>query len=113
MPRQHRGIPTREARSDTPAPTRRTICNGVEITTETVFRTRRHFAELSLASAREYYGPGKRGEQLGKTAAEMARFRARDWHNLKAGLRGESDHTLTFIQRALYLQTGDCPALLA
>lgn len=96
-----------------PAPTRRTFCNGVEITAETVFRTRRHFAELQLASARDYYGPGKRGEQPGHPAADLKRWRARDWERLKAGLRGESDHTLTFIQRALYLQTGDCPALLS
>lgn len=29
-----------------------------------------------------------------------------------AALRGDYDHSLTFRQRATYIQTGDCPALL-
>lgn len=87
--------------------------NNIRITDETIQRTRYHFAELRIASARQYYGAGKLGEQLGKTESELAYYRARDWARLKAGLRGDSDHTLTFMQRALWLQTGDCPAMLS
>lgn len=53
------------------ATARRMFCNDLEITPETILRTRRHFARLQIDRAKDYYGPGKRGEQLGKTPADM------------------------------------------
>lgn len=92
-------------------PTNQMQVNGVTISDETQIATRRHFARIKLAAASEYYGPGKQGERLGKSKAQMAEYRARDWESLKAGLRGEGDHTITFMQRALFIQTGDCPSV--
>lgn len=81
--------------------------NGVELTPETIRNTRVHFARIQIACAKDYYGPGKRGEQLGHPPEDLARFRRRSWDNLKAGLRGDFDHTFTFLQRAHWLQTGE------
>lgn len=81
------------------------IVNGIEITEETIRKTREHFAELSQAAIR---------------AAESGEDNVNDlpayvlWHSKMASdsLAGKGDHTLTFMQRALWIQTGECPPML-
>jgi hypothetical protein len=81
------------------------IVNGIEITDETIRKTREHFAKLSQAAIR---------------AAESGEDRVNDlpayvsWHSKMAAdsLAGKGDHTLTFMQRALWIQTGECPPML-
>lgn len=85
---------------------RRIIFAGVEITQETILRTREHFAEIGRRCIAE--------AQSGATRVnDLASYVAWREQAIEDSLAGRGDHTLTFMQRALYLQTGDCPALLA
>jgi len=85
---------------------RRTIVNGVEITPETILATREHFAQISRDCIAE--------AQNGTTRVnDLASYVAWREQAIEDSLAGRGDHTLTFMQRALWLQTGECPALLS
>lgn len=43
---------------------------------------------------------------------DLAAYTAWRLESAEAALRGDYDRSLTFRQRATYIQTGDCPALL-
>lgn len=82
-----------------------TTFNGVELTEETILSTRKHFAENAQACIDEVLcGDVKvddRETYLSWHIQDMVEFMA-----------GERDHTFTFLQRAYWIQTGDCVALL-
>lgn len=85
---------------------RRMIVNGVEITPETILATREHFAQISRDCIAEV--------QSGRTRVnDLASYVAWREQAIDDSLAGKGDHTLTFMQRALWLQTGECPALLS
>lgn len=79
--------------------------NGVEITLDKIRETRQHFADISYACIAEV----KSGDV--KVNHQDVYFIRRE-AEAKAALDGEFDHTLTFLQRAYWLQTGVMIALL-
>jgi len=77
----------------------------VPLTPETVQRTREHFVENQYACIAEAESGEVRGNDLPSYVA--------DCHTAIADINaGKWDHTFTFLQRAHWLQTGDCVALL-
>jgi hypothetical protein len=79
--------------------------NGVELTEESIQKTRKLFAEISLDCITEV--------QCGKVIVNdpESYFTWRE-EEAKEALEGKSDNTLTFLQRAYYVQTGESVALL-
>lgn len=80
--------------------------NGVELTPETILRTRHHFADISrqcIEAARS--GEDRVNDLPGYIAWREAAI---------ADIMDESDtrFSVTFLQRAHYLQTGESVALL-
>jgi hypothetical protein len=79
--------------------------NGVELTPETIALTRQHFADIHRACIRE----AEAGEVRVNDLASYVQWQ-------EACIRSALDETsrlsVTFLQRAYWLQTGDCPALL-
>lgn len=78
----------------------------VEITEESIQKTRQWFADNAQAcidQARE--GVFK--------VNDLPRYV--EWHaeRMRDSLAGKGDHTLTFIQRALYIQTGESVPMLS
>lgn len=79
--------------------------NNVEITEQTMRSTRQHFAANALACIEEVKnGYVKVNDRESYFAWCMQRH--------DDALAGKNDHTFTFLQRAYYLQTGECVALL-
>ena len=80
--------------------------NNIISAPETILATRQWFAD----NARACIDSATTGEfhvnDLDKWVATLN-------HEIMASLRGENDHTLAFMQRALYIQTGECVALLS
>lgn len=76
-----------------------------QITPETLQQTRQSFADGALACIAEVESGQVR---VNDPAQYFAWCRQR--HD--DALSGQYDHTLTFLQRAHYLQTGECRALL-
>lgn len=85
---------------------RRMIVNGVEIAPETILATREHFAQIY----RDCIAEAQSGRHRVNDLASYVAWREQA---IEDSLAGRGDHTLTFTQHALYLQTGDCPALLS
>jgi hypothetical protein len=79
---------------------------GVEITPETIQRTREHFAELH----RQSIADAKNGVTR---VNNLASYVAWQEQAIADGLAGKSDHTFTFMQRAHWLQTGEMVPLLS
>lgn len=80
--------------------------NGTDITAATIEATREHFAQISRDCINEV--------QEGRLSVnDIEGYIA--WHKkaIADGVAGLGDHSLTFMQRAYWLQTGDCPALLS
>lgn len=75
------------------------------LTQETIRATRQWFADNAHACIAEARSGAVRVNDLPAYIA---------WReeSAVAALRGDYDHSLTFLQRATYIQTGDCPALL-
>jgi len=85
---------------------RKTIVNGVEITPETVYATREFFAQLSLDCIAD--------AQSGATPVnDLDGYIAWRERCISDSLSGSGDHTLAFLQRAFFIQTGECPPLLS
>jgi hypothetical protein len=80
--------------------------NGVELSAATIDRTRSHFADIGrrcIAEARD-----------GTTRVnDLARYVAWREAGIADDLAGRNDHSFTFLQRAHWIQTGDCVLLLA
>lgn len=91
--------------------------NGVEITQETIVRTRRHFADnctLCAASAIEYGSISKDQLQEGKFFVnDLAGYIADRQAVALDFIEGKNDNSFTFWQRAHWLQTGECIALFS
>lgn len=79
--------------------------NGIAITHETILKTREHFADNARACINDV-----RSGTLRPNNPE--RYIAEEQSLIADILDGKSDHTLTFVQRALWIQTGECPPLL-
>ena len=76
------------------------------LTREAVNATREWFADNARACAAE----AQRGEvRVNDLPAYVTWCEER----AAAALRGDYDRSLTFLQRATYIQTGNCPALLS
>ena len=91
--------------------------NGVEITQETILRTRQHFAELChscIVSAVEYGSTSKDQLQEGKFFVnDLAGYIADRQAVALDFIEGKNDNSFTFWQRAHWLQTGECVALFS
>jgi hypothetical protein len=79
--------------------------NKVELTEESIQKTRKWFADNAIACIEEV----KNGDV--KVNDRESYFA---WRNEQAKeyIEGHSDHTLTFLQRAYFIQTGESVALL-
>ena len=75
------------------------------LTPETIRATRQWFADNAHACIAEAQSGEVRVNDLPAYV---------EWceQSAAAALRGDYDHSLTFRQRATYIQTGECPALL-
>lgn len=82
------------------------IFANVEITPETIQRTREHFAELGRACIDD-------AQSGAVPVSNMESFLAWQEGMIAGYLAGDSDHTFTFMQRAHWIQTGECLPLLA
>lgn len=80
--------------------------NGVELTEETILKTRKWFADNALACIEEV--------KSGKVRAndEEKYFASRE-KQAKEYIEGCHTITFTFLQRAYFIQTGESVALLA
>jgi hypothetical protein len=79
---------------------------GVELTEETIQRTRQWFADNAQACIRE--------AESGRTRVnDLARYVAWRRERIADSLAGKSDHTFAFLQRAHWIQTGECVPLFA
>jgi hypothetical protein len=84
----------------------------LELTAETITATRAWYADNAfamIAEAAEYVATnGQSGQRVNDIDSHKA------WCEgmAAASLRGDSDHTFAFVQRALYIQTGESVALL-
>lgn len=79
--------------------------NSVEINQESILKTRLHFAEIYQrcidgAKNKDFYVNDLEGYILSEEA------------KISEVMQGDYDHTLTFMQRAYYLQEGEMIALL-
>ncbi len=75
-------------------------------TKETILKTRKWFHDNSLECIEEV--------KSGKVRVNNPEaYFAERLQNAKDSLAGKHDHTLTFRQRAHFIQTGDCPAILS
>lgn len=85
----------------------------VVLTVETIRATRQWYADNAaacIAEAREYVETGgKSGTRVNNLESYVA------WREQAAAdsLAGKGDHTVAFIQRAYYIQTGESVPLLA
>lgn len=82
------------------------LVNGINITTETIERTRNHFVENCKSCIAGSINGEFKVNDLNKYV---------DWQEkqIKIFLAGKNDHTLTFLQRALWIQTGKMVAILS
>lgn len=82
------------------------LVNKVEITDETIEKTRQHFIDIHRACIADAISGETRVNDLQKYIhCKEDRIFA-----LEQGL---SDYSLTFAQAALWIQTGECVAILA
>lgn len=81
------------------------IVNGTEITQTTILATRNHF----VAIYKKCISGAKSGEFRVNDLDKY--ILSQEQHILKI-ISGETDYTLHFLQIALWLQTGECVAIL-
>ncbi|PIH59146.1 hypothetical protein [Paenibacillus sp. LK1] len=79
--------------------------NGVELTEETIKITRKLFANIALECIEEV----KNGKVIVNDPESYFAWRKEE---VKDAMGGKIDYTLTFLQRAYYIQTGETIALL-
>lgn len=78
----------------------------MKLSEDTIRRTRRWFADNALACAADATAGVFR-------VNDLAAYVARRTQDAADALAGKWDHTFTFQQRAAYMQTGECVALLS
>ena len=78
----------------------------VKITAETIQKTREHFAD----TARACIDAATKGEFH---VNDLSSYIVGQQKRIADDLAGTNDHTLTFIQRAVWIQTGESVPLLA
>ncbi len=81
------------------------IINNIAIRNETILATRSHFITNCNACILGACSGEFRVNDLPKYIDWQKRY-------ISSIAKGESDHTLTFLQQALYIQTGNCIAIL-
>ena len=75
------------------------------LTNESIMETRKYYADLALLCIED--------AKTGKTRVnDLDKYIAWEMELHDRALSGESDHTFTFQQHAVWLQTGVCHALL-
>lgn len=79
--------------------------NGVELTDETIKKTRKWFHDNSISCIEEV----RRGEVGVNDRESYFSWRA---NQAKEYMDGQHDRNLTFLQRAYFIQTGEWVALL-
>lgn len=78
---------------------------GVELTEETIQKTRKWFADNAQGCIDEV--------RSGKVKVnDPEAYYAWREESINDALAGRNDHTVTFLQRAHFIQTGECVALL-
>ena len=82
--------------------------NGTTLTPETIQSTRQWFADNADACVRE----AEDGTAPLASHYPLEKYRRDMAERKRAALAGEYDHTLTFLQRAYFIQTGESVALL-
>lgn len=82
--------------------------NGVVITQESIIACRQWFADNADACIRE----AEDGTAPLASHYPVELYREKMAERKEAALAGEFDYTFTFMQRAQYMQTGECAALL-
>jgi hypothetical protein len=82
--------------------------NGTELTPETIQATRQWFADNADACVRE----AEDGTAPLASHYPLAKYRAEKAADKADALAGKYDRSLTFLQRAYYIQTGESVALL-
>jgi hypothetical protein len=80
--------------------------NNVEITKETIVKTRQHFIDIHRACIADAIS--------GKTRVnDLRRYIHSEDDRIFALEEGLSDYSLTFVQAALWIQTGGCVGIIA
>lgn len=80
--------------------------NKVAISEETLEKTRKWFADLYRGLAED--------ARSGKLRTQVpSLYIARQEENARRVLQGDDDRTFTFLQRAYYIQTGECVPLFS
>lgn len=82
--------------------------NGEILTEATIIATRQHFADIYQAVIDKTLS----GEHAPASHVDIQGYIAQYKEKQRAMLAGESEDNFTFLQRAYWLQTGDCVALL-
>lgn len=77
----------------------------IALTTESILATRQYYADLALRCIEDAKTGVTRVNDLDKYIAWEMELHDR-------ALSGKSDHTFTFWQHAVWIQTGECHALL-
>lgn len=83
----------------------KTQFNGLEITSDAMFKTRKHFIDLSIESIQEVLNGNIKVNDFN----DFIKWKT---NTIKLINNGGSDHTFTFMQHAHYIQTGNTIALL-
>lgn len=79
--------------------------NGVELTQETITTTRQWFADNCQACINDAISGAQKVNDLVYYVNKKTEHKA-------DALSGKWDHTFSFLQRAHFVQTGECVALL-
>jgi len=79
-----------------------------DLTEETILKTREHFFNIKMACIDDV----KSGKLILPKHTDQATYFAERYKSAMDSMLGRNDHTLTFLQRAHWIQTGDMFALL-
>lgn len=82
--------------------------NNVELTQETILTTRKHFADNAQGCIDEVLS----GNVVLPSHTSQDIYFKWQRQRMADSLDGFNDHTWTFLQRAYWIQTGECVALL-
>lgn len=82
--------------------------NNIELTEETVLLTRQHFADIMQGCIDEVL----RGDVTLASHVDPKDYFDDCDKRANMYLSGEIDHNFTFLQRAYWIQTGDCVVML-
>jgi hypothetical protein len=83
------------------------------ITEEVIKKTRKHFAEIENDCTREQLKLARERKWSAASHVNIDFYVAFCRERAVQNLAGDNDHTVTFIQCAYWIQTGECVALLS